>query len=293
MIMDIINIIKLLRPHQWLKNVFLFLPIFFGNQIMDFQRLLPTFIAFVAYSFLSSSVYCLNDIQDCELDKLHPEKRKRPLAAGKVSIREAYIIMILLFLISSAILLYAELYGVLYIALIYYVINILYCVKLKNVALIDIFIVSSGFVLRLFAGGVASGIELSKWIILMTFLLSLFLAFSKRLDDSRIYVKKLVKMRRNISSYTPEFIQLSLAIICAITIVCYIMYTVDDAVIKRVSNDNLYMTSVFVLLGMLRFLQLAVVELKSSSPTKILIKDHFIQMCIILWVFVFIVILYV
>ena len=103
MIMDIINIIKLLRPHQWLKNVFLFLPIFFGNQIMDFQCLLPTFIAFVAYSFLSSSVYCLNDIQDCELDKLHPEKRKRPLAAGKVSIREAYIIMILLFLISSAI----------------------------------------------------------------------------------------------------------------------------------------------------------------------------------------------
>lgn len=287
------NIIKLLRPHQWLKNVFLFLPVFFGNQIMDFQRLLPTFVAFVAFCFLSSSIYCFNDIQDCELDRLHPEKRKRPVASGKVSIRTAYIVMILFYFISSAILLYAGFYEVFYIALIYYVVNILYCVKLKNVALVDIFIVSSGFVLRLFAGGVASGIELSKWIILMTFLLSLFLAFSKRLDDSRIYVKKLVKMRRNISSYTPEFIQLSLAIICAITIVCYIMYTVDDSVIERVSSDNLYMTSVFVLLGMLRFLQLAVVEMKSCSPTKILIKDHFIQMCITLWIFVFIMILYV
>ncbi|MBE6296961.1 MAG: decaprenyl-phosphate phosphoribosyltransferase [Bacteroidales bacterium] len=288
-----IGIIKLLRPHQWLKNVFLFLPVFFGNQIMDLQRLLPTIIAFVAFSFLSSSVYCFNDIQDCELDKLHPEKRKRPIASGNISIRTAYIVMILSYFISSAILLYPGFYEVFYIALIYYVVNILYCVKLKNVALVDIFIVSSGFVLRLFAGGVASGIELSKWIILMTFLLSLFLAFSKRLDDSRIYVKKLVKMRRNISSYTPEFIQLSLAIICAITIVCYIMYTVDDSVIERVSNDNLYMTSVFVLLGMLRFLQLAVVEMKSSSPTKILIKDYFIQMCIILWVLAFIMILYV
>jgi len=288
-----IGIIKLLRPHQWLKNVFLFLPVFFGNQIMDLQRLLPTIIAFVAFSFLSSSVYCFNDIQDCELDKLHPEKRKRPIASGNISIRTAYIVMILSYFISSAILLYPGFYEVFYIALIYYVVNILYCVKLKNVALVDIFIISSGFVLRLFAGGVASGIELSKWIILMTFLLSLFLAFSKRLDDSRIYVKKLVKMRRNISSYTPEFIQLSLAIICAITIVCYIMYTVDDSVIERVSNDNLYMTSVFVLLGMLRFLQLAVVEMKSSSPTKILIKDYFIQMCIILWVLAFIMILYV
>ena len=179
------------------------------------------------------------------------------------------------------------------IAVIYYILNILYCLRLKHIPLIDIFIVSSGFVLRILAGGYSSNIELSNWIVLMTFLISLFLALAKRLDDTIYYKEKKIKLRKNISRYNAEFIQLSLAIIASVTIVCYIMYTVDQNVIERISNNYLYTTSIFVMLGILRFLQLTIVDMKSSSPTKILIKDRFIQLCIFFWMALFTIILYI
>lgn len=290
--MNISEIIKLMRPHQWIKNLFLFLPMFFGNRMFDGECLLSVSIAFAAFSLLSSSVYCFNDIQDYALDKLHPEKRLRPLASGKVSVKQAYMSMIFLATAAFGILAFLGIPKALYIALLYYVINLLYCIKLKNIALVDIFIVSFGFVLRIFIGGAASGVELSMWIILMTFLLSLFIAFSKRLDDARIFMNKKVALRRNISGYSPDFILFSLSTICAITIVCYIMYTIDDEVKQRVSGEYLYITSLFVLLGMLRFMQFAVVKMNSSSPTKILLKDRFIQICILLWILSFSVLLY-
>lgn len=284
--------IKLMRPQQWLKNLFVFLPVFFGNYIMEWGHLYPVIITFAAFCLLSSSVYCFNDIQDCAMDKLHPVKKFRPLARGSISVAGAYVMMVLLALMSCCIMLYAELYKVLYIAAIYYTVNLAYCVKLKNIPIVDIFLISSGFVLRIISGGLASNIELSKWIVLMTFLLSLFLAFSKRLDDSRIYMKRNIKLRKNISSYNPDFIQLSLAIVSSITIVCYIMYSIDESVVNRIQNNYLYVTSIFVILGILRFLQLVVVEKKCYSPTKMLIKDRFIQVCIALWTIMFLVMLY-
>lgn len=287
------EILKLLRPHQWLKNFFVFLPIFFGNQILNKESLLLTTLTFFAFSILSSSIYCLNDIMDVEMDRLHPEKKNRPIAKGTISISAAYTTMCVLLAISLTTLIFAKLYAVLIIAVIYYILNILYCLRLKHIPLIDIFIVSSGFVLRILAGGYSSNIELSNWIVLMTFLISLFLALAKRLDDTIYYKEKKIKLRKNISRYNAEFIQLSLAIIASVTIVCYIMYTVDQNVIERISNNYLYTTSIFVMLGILRFLQLTIVDMKSSSPTKILIKDRFIQLCIFFWMALFTIILYI
>lgn len=287
------EILKLLRAHQWLKNFFVFLPIFFGNQILNKESLLLTTLTFFAFSILSSSIYCLNDIMDVEMDRLHPEKKNRPIAKGTISISAAYTTMCVLLAISLTTLIFARLYAVLIIAVIYYILNILYCLRLKHIPLIDIFIVSSGFVLRILAGGYSSNIELSNWIVLMTFLISLFLALAKRLDDTIYYKEKKIKLRKNISRYNAEFIQLSLAIIASVTIVCYIMYTVDQNVIERISNNYLYTTSIFVMLGILRFLQLTIVDMKSSSPTKILIKDRFIQLCIFFWMALFTIILYI
>lgn len=285
--------IRLIRPHQWLKNLFVFLPLFFSGNMTNWGMLLPTIYAAMSFAFISSSIYCLNDIIDVETDKQHPEKRNRPIAKGSVSLQEAYTLMILMCLLAYGVLFLLGLNGksILVIS-IYFVLNILYCVNLKQIPLVDIFIVSSGFVLRIILGGLVCNIELSQWIILMTFLLSLFLAISKRLDDIRIYNEKKILIRKNISHYNVEYIQLTLSIIASVTIVCYIMYTVDVDVVSRIDNHYLYLSSLLVILGVLRFLQIAIVEKQCCSPTKILMKDKFIQICIVTWGIFFLVLLY-
>ena len=285
--------IRLIRPHQWLKNLFVFLPLFFSGNMTNWNMLLATIYAAMSFAFISSSIYCLNDIIDVETDKQHPEKRNRPIAKGSVSLQEAYTLMILMCLLAYGVLFLLGLNGksILVIS-IYFVLNILYCVNLKQIPLVDIFIVSSGFVLRIILGGLVCNIELSQWIILMTFLLSLFLAISKRLDDIRIYNEKKILIRKNISHYNVEYIQLTLSIIASVTIVCYIMYTVDVDVVSRIDNHYLYLSSLLVILGVLRFLQIAIVEKQCCSPTKILMKDKFIQICIVTWGVFFLVLLY-
>lgn len=288
------SFLLLLRPHQWLKNSFIFLPLFFAGQLLDWTYLYPTLVAFVAYSFAASAIYCFNDIWDMEADKLHPKKCKRPIASGRMSVRSGYLIMASCLLISFLLLSKCERRSYLFaIVGFYLVMNIGYCVFLKRIALIDVFIIALGFVLRILVGGVVTGIPLSHWIVLMTFLLALFLAFAKRRDDVVIYEDTGVKARKNINRYNLPFMNQSISIIASITMVCYIMYTVSEEVISRIHSPYLYLTSAFVLLGLLRYLQLTVVDVKSGSPTQILMKDKFIQICILSWIAAFFVILYI
>lgn len=288
------SVLLLLRPHQWLKNLFIFLPLFFAGQLLNWTYLYPTLVAFVAYSFAASAIYCFNDIWDMEADKLHPKKCKRPIASGRMSVRSGYLIMASCLLISFLLLSKCERRSYLFaIVGFYFVMNIAYCIFLKRIALIDVFIIALGFVLRILVGGVVTGIPLSHWIVLMTFLLALFLAFAKRRDDVVIYEDTGVKARKNINRYSLPFMNQSISIIASITMVCYIMYTVSEEVISRIHSPYLYLTSAFVLLGLLRYLQLTVVDVKSGSPTQILMKDKFIQICILSWIAAFFVILYI
>ena len=174
----------------------------------------------------------------------------------------------------------------------YILLNIAYCVRLKQIALVDVFVIATGFVLRVFAGGFATGIYLSHWIILMTFLLALFLAFAKRRDDVVIYEDTGVIARKNVNRYNLDFMNQAITIVASITMVCYILYTVSPEVIERFDSPYVYITSIFVLAGIIRYLQLTIVDVKSGSPTKILMKDLFIQLCIVGWVCVFITIIY-
>lgn len=174
----------------------------------------------------------------------------------------------------------------------YLVLNVAYCVKLKHYAIIDVFIIAIGFVLRLFAGAFASGAAISHWIVMLTFLLALFLAFAKRRDDVVSYENTGVLARRNINRYNIAFMNQSLSVIAAVTLVSYILYCVSPDVISRIGSDYLYVTSVFVLAGIIRYLQLSIVDLKSGSPTRILLKDRFIQGCIFFWLLTFLVLLY-
>ncbi len=284
-----------MRPHQWVKNTFVFLPLFFGGQLLDALCWREAILTFIAFSFIASAVYCLNDLRDLEADRLHPKKCKRPIASGKIRPVNAVILMIVLVLSSLAISYFthgSSNVKVSLILLFYFCLNILYCIKLKQYAIIDVFIVSFGFVLRLLAGGVACSIWLSPWIVLMTFLIALFLAFAKRRDDVVLYENNRIKVRKNVIRYNLSFMNQTLGLIGAITIVCYIMYSVSPEVELRFDNRYVYVTSVFVLAAILRYLQVSIVDQRSGSPTKVLLRDRFIQMCLLLWFASFVIILY-
>jgi 4-hydroxybenzoate polyprenyltransferase len=284
------SVILLARPQQWLKNLFVFAPLFFSGQLTQWTYLYPAIIVFVAYSFTASSIYCFNDIRDIAADRMHPEKCSRPLACGAISKITACSLMFIL-LVMALLVIYVfggiGKWKITVILAAYYLLNIAYCVKLKHIAIVDVFIISTGFVLRVFAGGLATGVYISHWIMLMTFLLALFLAFAKRRDDVVIYSKTEVKVRRNINRYSPEFINQAISITVSVIIVCYIMYSVSAEVIDRFQTSYLYITSIFVLAGIIRYMQLTIVDVKSGNPAKILLKDKFIQSCVIAWMITF------
>ena len=286
------NIIRLLRPEQWLKNSLIFMPLFFAQRITDMSELIATSLAFIIFSLLSSAVYCFNDICDMEADKAHPEKCRRPVAAGLVGKKTAYLVMGFAILLATLVFFISSLsFSVLYLCLFYLVLNILYSLYLKKLPILDVFIISIGFVVRLFVGGLSGSVVLSHWIIIITFLLALFLAFSKRKNDCLIYEKSGVLLRKNVSSYNSNFLDMTLAILSAAIIVSYIMYTVSAEVVERIGSNYLYTTAIFVLLGLLRYLQLIVVD-GCGSPTKILLKDRPIQLILAGWILLFAAFLY-
>lgn len=272
-----------MRPSQYFKNLFIFAPLFFGLKITNIELLLSTFVAFLSFSLIASAVYIFNDYHDVEEDKLHPTKKNRPLASGSISKKAALLLMLMLLLVGLCIF---SLLGrqMLYIVFVYLVINIAYTIKLKHVAIIDVFIIAIGFVLRLFIGSAVTNVELSMWIILMTFLLALFLALAKRRDDVLIFLSSGDKTRKVIDGYNIDIVNLSMTIIASVNIVSYIMYTVSPEVIKKAHTDKLYLSVVFVLLGIMRYLQITFVEKKSGSPSDILLRDRFIQLTISGWI---------
>lgn len=288
--------IMLIRPHQWVKNLFIFLPVFFGGHLLEWHYMVPALITFAAYCFVAGSIYCFNDIHDREADRQHPKKRLRPVASGRVSVRSGYVLMAVMLLSAMAVIFQLPAGDRLKVSAVifcYYAMNIAYCVRLKRIALVDVFVIATGFVLRIVVGGLATHIALSHWIVLMTFLLALFLALAKRRDDVVIYEETGVKPRSNILRYNLSFLNQAISIIASVTMVCYIMYTVSEEVISRMGSNLLYATSVFVLAGIMRYLQLTIVDAKSGSPTRILLKDRFMQGCIFGWIISFCMILYI
>ena len=287
--------IQLLRPQQWLKNVFVFAPVFFSNNLLKSEFWGPSLIVFASFCLISSSIYCFNDLKDAEADRQHPKKCKRPIASGSVSVKGGYVMMILCTIGAYMLIQFAKGINTPYLYIIitaYWLINIAYCIKLKQYAIIDIFIIATGFVLRVISGGLISDIWVSQWLILMTFLISTFLALTKRYDDFVIFEQTGIKPRISITGYNKTFISEATAIIAAVTLVCYIIYTMSEEVIKRMGSPYLYLTTIWVLAGLLRYLQNMSVYGLSDSPTKSIIKDHFIQLCILGWIVTFYVIIY-
>lgn len=282
----------LIRVHQWSKNLFIFLPAFFALKLLQTEVISNLLFTFLGFSFLASAVYVFNDLLDIESDKIHPTKRNRPLASGAVSAQEGYVLIGVLLLISLGLFLYLGNTTALFIAGIYLVQNILYTIKLKHIAILDIMLIATGFVLRILIGGAVTDTVLSHWIILMTLVLALFLALAKRRDDVYNYNQTGQKARKNLEGYNLEFLNVAITIMATVVILCYVMYCTSPEIVARF-GENTYLTSFFVILGVLRYLQLTFVWLITGSPTSVLLRNFFLQLIIVGWIISFFLIIYI
>lgn len=290
----LLPVIRIVRPRQWVKNFFVFIPLFFGGQMSNTALLLDALTTFIAFSLAASSIYCLNDIVDVEADRQHPVKCHRPIASGQVSVSAAYALMAIMLILSMTVcpMLKGRSMAVGAVVLGYWIMNIAYCVWLKNFAIIDVCLIAFGFVLRILAGGLATGIEPSNWLVLMTFLLTLFLSFAKRRDDVLRMEATGKPPRKNTIRYNLTFINQAITISASITLVCYIMYTVSPEVTARFNSHYIYLTTIFVLVGLLRYIQIAVVDKQSGDPTKIILRDRITQLVVLAWMVSFLFIIY-
>ncbi len=284
------TIFRLLRVHQWVKNGFVFFPAFFAEAIFRPGVLPRVTLGFLCFSFAASAIYMFNDLRDVEQDRLHPVKKHRPIASGAVPLWAVPWASLLL----AAAALVGAWFLELHFALIlvgYLAMNLLYSLGLKRVPILDVCIIAVGFLLRVLAGGLIAHVPVSHWIELITFLLALFLALAKRRDDL-VLPDGGSGVRPSLHGYTLQFIDACMITLAAITVQSYIMYTVSVEVIERMGSDKLYLTSIFVVLGMMRYFQLSLVEQRTGSPSKLIFKDRPIQLIILGWLISFGIILY-
>jgi decaprenyl-phosphate phosphoribosyltransferase len=286
------SIISLIRVRQWVKNLFLFIPSFFAGRLFIISELLHVALGAIAFCFVSSGVYILNDYRDRNFDRLHPRKKLRPLASGAVSPAVAITLMIGL-LVTGLTMAFVLNITFFYLIISYLVINLGYSFGLKNVPILDLFIVSLGFLLRIYSGGVIADLPITHWLSIMILLLALFIIVAKRRDDILINGLNGGIIRKSTQSYNLEYINSVVTLLSAIMVVAYIMYTVSPEVTERFHSDYLFITTIFVIAGIMRYLQIIFVEKNSGSPSNIFIKDKFILLTVAGWIISFYFIIYV
>ena len=276
------SFLKLARPNQYLKNGFIWLPLFFGYRLETFDAVVDTALAFAAFCFAASSIYVINDIKDIEEDRRHPTKKFRPLSSGELNHTEALIFFSFLVLMAGTIsFLFLPIQFTLIVGF-YFFLNIAYSFYLKHIAIIDVICIAMGFVFRIFAGGYSADVVISPWIIIMTFLLALFLALAKRRDDL-VLADDGRGARKSLHGYNMEFVSSAMVVMASVIIVSYLLYTVSPEVIQKHHTHNLYLTSFWVIIGLLRYMQITFVKKGSGSPTMVLLKDLFLQAVVLLW----------
>lgn len=288
---EIKTYLSLFRVHQYLKNLLIGAPLFFGGRLLDPEPLTATLWAFVCFSLTSSTVYIINDLKDLEYDRAHPEKRKRPLAAGLISPGRAIFWGLALFFPALGLGLFLLKPAALGLICLYLLLNLAYSFGLKHYAVVDVLMIASFFVLRVFVGGLAASIPVSHWLVLMAFLLALFLALAKRRDDL-VLADGTSGHRPSMDGYNLEFVTAGLIIMAAVTVVCYILYTLSPEVMAKHGTEYLYLTVIWVVAGLLRYLQVTLVEHRSGAPTRLLLRDRFLLGVVVLWALTMFVMLY-
>lgn len=268
--------IKLMRPKQYIKNLFVLAALIFSNKILDTSSIYNTMIAFISFCLISSSVYVLNDLVDIEKDKLHPKKCKRPLASGAISKGRAIVLFGVLVVLSMA-LSFKVNNKLTFILGLYLINNLLYSFKIKNVILLDVFSIAFGFILRVCAGSVAIGVSLSNWIILCTFFLSLYLGLGKRKKEISTLKDNAENHRKILKEYNDEIINQMMTVVLSSTIVCYALYSTSNP-----DNPNMIFTTIFVVYGILRY-NYIINTTEEGNPTDVVLKDRSLQINVLIW----------
>jgi 4-hydroxybenzoate polyprenyltransferase len=290
--MKILEILRSLRFEQWIKNLFVFAPLIFSQNVFDMPLLIKTVLAFVLFCLLSGAAYILNDIQDLEEDKLHPIKSARPLASGRLKKKHALSACILLALLglTGAYFLNVYFFTVL---LGYFILQIAYSSWLKHVVIIDVFLIATGYFLRVAAGALAIEVQISPWLFICTILIALFLALSKRRHELVLLDKEAEIHRPILKEYTPQLLDQMIAVVTASTVISYCLYTVSGETIAKFGTKNLLFTVPFVLYGIFRYLYLVHQKDEGGSPEALIIKDKPLLVDLFLWIVTAMFILYI
>ena len=280
-----------LRPKQWVKNLFIFLPLLFGGKAFDRESSIQALAAAIIFSVMASSVYLINDVLDKTKDKLHRTKKLRPVASGRVSLSSALVTAGLLngtalwagFCLNRG-------FGVLLLG--YFALNLVYTFYLKTMLIIDIFCLSVFYFLRVQAGALVAEVELSHWIIMMTMVLAMFLGFNKRRGEIAVLQRNASAHRPVLADYNLYFIDQMIGVLTASIIVFYTLYTVDAGTILNVGSTNLIFSIPFVYYGIFRYFFLVHRRRKGEDPTAVILSDRPLQACILAWACVCAVVLY-
>lgn len=307
---NLFQIFKLLRPRQWIKNLALFAAIAFAGQLFNMNLLMEVFVGFIAFSFLASSTYIVNDILDYKKDRLHPFKRLRPIASGKITISEA--IIIFLVTITIAFLLATRIGGIfLFITSLYIIIQIFYSLFFKSVVIFDILFIASGYILRVLAGEAVSGYHISVWLLLTTISLSLFLAVGKRRSELTLLRNfdgsKVEDIRKSLSHYSISLIDSFVAMFATSTFIFYSMFTflenpsgikinldllLPDFLPYYLQRKWLMITIFPVIYGLMRYLQDIYEKSEGESPDRVLLSDKSLLVSVFIWFILLVLVIY-
>jgi decaprenyl-phosphate phosphoribosyltransferase len=283
------EIVALLRPHHWVKNIFVLVPLLLTPTALSWGAIGSALLGVVAFCAIASAVYVMNDYMDREADRNHPEKRYRPLAAGTVPAPLALSIMGLLLLGGFAV---ASSLAVNFVFLLgtYFLLNVGYSLGLKRIPIVDVMIITLGFVLRVEAGASLIGVATTEWITIMTGLLALLLALGKRRDD--VINSMDASHRSSLVGYNRPFLDNAMTAVLGSLLMTYIIYTTDQSVAARMHSDYLFYTTPFVAAGIMRYLQILFVERRGSDPTDVVLGDRVLQGTILGWALCFGILLY-
>jgi 4-hydroxybenzoate polyprenyltransferase len=271
-----------MRPHQWVKNLFIFTPLLFGKKLGDPVAVSQALLACASFCLMCSALYIINDVVDAPEDRIHPDKRLRPIASGALSVSMALTASVTLLTVAFCLASTISL-SFLLLAATYFGLILAYCLTLKQMIILDCMIIATGFVLRVVGGAVAVEIQPTHWLIACAFLLALYLAFAKRRQELQMLSTVAAEHRQVLGNYTVGYLEQVNNILIGATIVCYALYTVAPETIARFNTDKLIYGSVFVIYGLFRYMALTRNPAKGGNPSKLLMKDHPLMLTVACW----------
>jgi len=289
--MTVRAVIQSMRPAQWTKNLFVFAALIFAQKFFSVPLLLKTAGAFLCFCVISGAFYIFNDLRDREEDRNHPKKSKRPIAKGEISPSQALILFVVLAAagLTAAFFLQRDFFLAL---VVYFFLQVAYSLKLKQVVILDIFVIAAGFVIRVVAGGLVIAVPISSWLLICTTLLALLLSMGKRRHELILLEDKAIEHRPILKEYSAYLLDQMIAVVTASTLIAYCLYTISEETVEKFGTSHLVWTAPFVLYGIFRYLYLVHLKGKGGSPEEIIIQDKPMLLNIVLWIGAVLLVLY-